>query len=155
LTTAIDTNILLDLLTPGAPFAEASFKAIDVASNKGALVISEAVYAELSSKFLDEVSLDEFLMSSEIHLVATSRRALYLAGAKWVSYARTRPQGLVCNRCGAQTQARCERCNAPITLRQRVLSDFLIGAHALIQAERLLTRDRGIYGAHFPDLELV
>lgn len=155
MTTAIDTNILLDLLTPGAPFAESSFGAIEVASNRGALVIAEAVYAELSSKFLDEVSLDEFLLRSDIHLLPTSREALYLAGATWVNYARTRPQGHVCNRCGAQTQAHCEQCEAPITLRQRVLSDFLIGAHALIHAERLLTRDRGIYGAHFPDLELV
>ena len=39
--------------------------------------------------------------------------------------------------------------------RARVVADFLIGAHALEQAERLLTRDRGFHRQAFSDLVIV
>lgn len=53
----------------------------------------------------------------------------YEAGLRWTRYRRT---------------------GGPL---ERIISDFLIGAHAVAAADAFLTRDRGFYATHFPELQ--
>jgi hypothetical protein len=43
--------------------------------------------------------------------------------------------------CGRVQQLSRQQCGAPLRSRQHLVSDFLIGAHAAVQADRLLTRE--------------
>lgn len=153
--TAIDTNVLLDLLIPGAPHGDESERTLAEAVRAGALVIGELVYAELAAHFSDMAELDRFLADTGIQRQPSSTDALFRAGRAWSEYLRRRPATFACPQCGAVQDVRCARCQASIQIRQHVLADFVIGAHASVHADRLLTRDRGYYGTYFPELDLV
>jgi predicted nucleic acid-binding protein len=128
--TAVDTNILLDILVPNENFYEASAGALQDAASEGLLVVSDIVYAELCIHFETMRECDTFLEDNEIRVQALTRDAHFLASRAWRTY---RQQG------GRRT---------------RILADFLIGAHAEKQATRLLSRDRGFYRKLFPSLKL-
>ena len=153
---SLDTNILLDILIPNAPHADASKALLDTALIKGSLIISETVYAELSAQFSTKHDLDEFVRETGIRLIPSSSEALYAASDAWRVYLskRTRKTGL-CSHCGATINWVCAQCGEPIPVRQHILSDFLIGGHALVHADRLLTRDRGYYRTYFAELRAV
>lgn len=129
--TAIDTNVLLDVLIPNRDFYESSAGALDQSASAGSLVICDMAYAELCIHFERQRECDEFLESSGIRVHALTRQAHFMASRAWRIY---RQQG------GTRT---------------RILADFLIGAHAQQQATRLLTRDRGFYGRLFPSLRVL
>ena len=155
MTAAVDTNILLDLLIPGAPRAGASEQLLVEAAQEEGLVICEVVYAELSAAFPERGQLDAFLDDTGIVLGMSTREALNLAGQAWREYSTERPPGLRCPECGTDNNAMsCEGCGALLRSRQHLHADFVIGAHALVQAGSLLTRDRGHYATYFPRLRL-
>ncbi|OGT25338.1 MAG: hypothetical protein A2Z17_04620 [Gammaproteobacteria bacterium RBG_16_66_13] len=152
--TAVDTNILLDVLIPDAPHGDQSEQALVEALLAGAMMVCESVYAELASHFPARAELDRFLADAGIRLKPSGQDALHRAGRAWSEYLQRRPAALACPQCGATQDVRCEQCEASIQPRQHVVADFVIGAHALVHADRLLTRDRGYYGTYFPELAL-
>lgn len=152
--TAVDTNILLDVLVSGAPHGDYSEEALTSALRAGATVISEVVYAELAAHFPTHEELDHFLVDTGIRSLASGPEALYLAGRMWQDYLRGRLDSLACPSCGESNDVRCSGCGARLTPRQHVVADFLIGAHATMHSDRLLTRDRGYYRRYFLGLQL-
>jgi predicted nucleic acid-binding protein len=153
--TAIDTNVLLDVLIPDARFAEGSQQRLDEAARAGGLVIGEIVYAELGAAFDSRTDLDRFLAHTRIRLDPCAADGLILAAQAWRAYGERRDRALHCPRCGARQSLTCADCGEQLSCRQHILSDFLVGGHALAQTDGLLTRDRGYYQTYFPSLRLV
>lgn len=150
--TAIDTNVLLDLLAGDDTAIAAAREAMTVALGGGSLVICPVVYAELAANFPDSGLLARFLGDLEIQVDGFSTNALVQAGGAWRQYARERGTEVQCARCGHRTKALCPNCGATLTWRQHVIADFLVGGHAAVQADRLITRDPRYYRRYFPSV---
>jgi hypothetical protein len=84
----------------------------------------------------------------------SNKEVLYRAGKAWKEYARNRKIALECSNCGKAIPITCPECKSAVKFRQHIISDFIIGAHALVHAELLLARDRGFYKTYFKDLKL-
>ena len=136
--TALDTNVLSALLSGTAEEALTAQTKLREALEQSSLLISPVVYAELRAApkgSEDEVQalLHDLRIDVDWHLSETSWR---LAADAYRAYALRRRQQ------GADQGSK------------RLLADFIIGAHALEAAGRLLTFDQGKYRAVFPSLEL-
>jgi predicted nucleic acid-binding protein len=154
--TAVDTNIILDVLIPGEPFSKSSKELLDRHASQGKLILCEVVFAELAARFLSEEELTLFLADTRMNLVYSNEKSLYVAGSRWAEYARKNLKNrFLCDKCGHSFQPSCPQCQSSLTRRLHVLADFLIGAHALVQADCILSRDLGVYKTYFRDLKVV
>jgi predicted nucleic acid-binding protein len=131
MTTAIDTNILFDVFLPDPVFETRSRLAIEIHSQLGGLIVAEPVYAELAAWFPSPENLDGILDELGISVGAISREGAFAAGRAWKKY-----------RQGGGN-------------RNRIMTDFLIGGHALVHAHQLLSRDRGFYKSCFSGVKVI
>lgn len=129
--TAVDTSVLLDVFGADPVFGERSRDALRKCLSDGSLVACEVVWAEVAASFPVERHAIAALDQLGVRFVALDQPASVAAARAWRRYRRA----------GGR--------------RERVIADFLIGAHAATHADRLLTRDRGFSRVHFRGLKLL
>lgn len=153
MTTAVDTNVLLAILYDDG-YADTSEAELRRAYQSGKLVLTPIVYAELAAdgQFASEAELDQFLEDFSIQVEEPSREALFHAGERFSVYAERRPDGMQCPACGVKRDVHCTACGESIAPRQHIAADFLIGGHATVDADALISFDTGFYGTYFPSL---
>jgi predicted nucleic acid-binding protein len=131
MSTIIDSNVLLDVLTDNAEWRDWSSQAITRAAESSMLVINAIIYAEVSVGFIGIEDVNDALPPDRFVREAIPFEAAFLAGKAYHSYRR---RGGV---------------------RSSPLPDFFIGAHAAVKGHRLITRDATRFRTYFPKLDLI
>ena len=127
--TAVDTSVLLDVFLPDERHGVTSRQWLVEAYDAGAIIVSHVVYAELAPAFPDRETLDGALREVNVVVSPIDSAIACDAGLRWRRYRQS----------GGS--------------RDRTITDFLIGAHAVAASDRFLTRDRGFFSSYFPELD--
>jgi predicted nucleic acid-binding protein len=128
--TALDSSVLI-LLYQRQPGWESWRERLEIAATEGQLVISPVAFAEYAVAYPTLISVQQDLERLKIAYDLITPATAYLAGQIFLRYRRT---------------------GGP---RKHLIPDFLIAAHACVQADRLAAIDRGYLRTYFPSLKLL
>lgn len=127
----VDTSVLIPLLDKRSDHHEWCQEQVNAASQEGAVVVSDIVYAELSVGMTTKQDVDEAIARFAFSRRGYSDEALFRAGRAFLDY----------------------RANGGP--RDSLLPDFLVGALAELEGEPVLTRDPGKVSTYFPTVRLI
>ena len=127
--TAVDSSVLIAIIA-GESDAADWVHVLAKARTAGTLVCCDVVYAEVAAGLGSQAELDRVLTALGIQFDSMQNDAAWQAGEIFRQY---RQQG---------------------GQRQHLIPDFLVGAHAQTQADRLAAKDRGYLRRYFPSLSL-
>ncbi|HEY9023502.1 MAG TPA: type II toxin-antitoxin system VapC family toxin [Burkholderiaceae bacterium] len=132
---AIDTSVLIDLLGDGAG-ADAAEACLRLALGSGPVVVCDVVASEITAGLGHGAEVMDALEDMGLAFSAIEQRSAVRAGEmqrKFMQRARAAGQ--------------------PVG--PRTMPDFLVGAHALLQCNGLITRDEGFFRDYFKGLKVI
>lgn len=132
--TAVDSNIIIDILEPDAMFGKSSMLALLYARLQGPVVACDVAWTEMATGYDDLVKFRLNMDFLHVDFSPLSEEAAFKASAQWQKYRQVKRY---------------------FGERRRVVADFLIGGHALVQCDRLLTRDSGFFRNYFGGLDVI
>ena len=133
---AVDTSVLVDYIGDG-PLAEAAENAMRAALSIGPVVACEIVVSEVVAGLGHSDIVMETLDAVGIGFSPLELRSAVRAGEMQRRY-----------------RDRLRRAAEAASIRRSV-PDFLIGAHALLQCQGLITRDAGFFRDYFKGLKVI
>ena len=129
--TAIDTNIIIDILEPDPVFGPASKVALKSSFQDGSVIACEVVWAEVVTAYGSKIEeAVDVMRRIGIEYSAMTLEATLEAAKRWSHFRKKNK------------------------VRDRIVADFLVGGHAIALSDRLLTRDRGFYRDYFKPLKV-
>jgi predicted nucleic acid-binding protein len=133
---AVDTSVLVDLLGDDA-LADAAESCLREALGLGPVVLSDVVVSEITAGLGHGAEIMDVVEEMGLRYLPLERKAAIRAGEMQRRYKqRLRAAGTA---------------SPP----QRTVPDFIVGAHALLQCNALITRDAGFFRDYFKGLKLI
>ena len=126
---AVDARVLIELLTDG-PHADAVEACLRRSLGSGKVVICDAALAELCAALKNGADALSALEEMGVHFSTTESKSALRAGEM-------------------QRRQRARNDAA------RPIADFLVGAHALLQCDGLITFDTALHRDYFKGLKLI
>jgi predicted nucleic acid-binding protein len=127
---AADSSVLLDLIG-GGDQSQAAASAVRQALHAGPVVLCDVALAELCTSLRGGSEVLQHLEDAGIAYSPMEPKSALRAG---------------------EMQRRYRQRSAD---RSRTVADFLIGAHAMMQCDALITRDAGFYRDYFKGLKVI
>jgi predicted nucleic acid-binding protein len=133
---AIDTSVLIDRLGEGAG-ADAAEACLRLALGSGPVVVCDVVASEVTAGLGHGAEVMDALDDMGLAFSAIEQRSAVRAGEMQRKYLQ-----------------RARAAGQPVAT-PRTMPDFLVGAHALLQCNGLITRDEGFFRDYFKGLKVI
>lgn len=132
---AVDSSVLMELLGDG-PHADAAEACLRKALASGPVVVCDVVVGEITACLGHGAEVMDVLEDMGVRYSAVEQRSAIRAGEMQRKYGQRRSTSSA---------------EEPL----RTIPDFIIGAHAMLQCNALVTRNEGFFRDYFKGLKLI